>query len=377
VPGINGPTSRLGVQNADHCLHEIMQWLDANPKVKENTDIFVTSDHGFATVSRRELNRAGLATNAESAKHLYLNSAGHIDTGKGYLPNGFLAIDLAWALHTNLWDPDSPAPAGSHTPYKQVHLNVDEYYHPTEQWERPAHGSGLLGPAVYKVDGSDALAIVAANGGTDLIYIPSKSGETVQSIVKALLGFDYVGGIFVDDQYGKIPGTLSLSAIDLVGSAVMPRPSIVVAFKTFYLNPGDLMQGIEISDASLQEGQGMHGGFGREVTWNNMAAIGPDFKHGYVDPAPVANSDITPTLAAILGLKLKPNGKLQGRVIEEAFAGKPDATAPKVTPVISDPDPNHHERTVLFMQEFGGQEYFDSACMTTQPDVPLNYCQQQ
>ena len=33
-----------------------------------------------------------------------------------------------------------------------------------------------------------------------------------------------------------------------------------------------------------------------------MAAIGPDFKTGFADPAPVSNADIAPTLAHILGL---------------------------------------------------------------------------
>jgi arylsulfatase A-like enzyme len=376
APGINGPSSLAAVRNADHSLHEIMAWLDAHPDVKANTDIFVTSDHGFATISRRELDRVGAHTKAESARHLYKVN-GHIDTKPEYLPYGCLAIDLAWALHTPLWDPDAPAAPGSAHPYKEVHLAMDEYYHPLEEWERPSHGSGFLGPAVFKADGSDAMAIVASNGGTDLIYVPDKNAKTVTNIVKALLGLDYVSSIFVDDQYGKVPGTLPLSLIDLVGSTQMPRPAIVAAFKTFYLNPGDLMHAIELADSSLQEGQGMHGGFGREVTWNNMAAIGPDFKHGYVDKAPVANSDITPTLAAILGIKLQPKGTLEGRVIEEALAGKPDATAPKETTVLSDPDPDHDFRTVLFMQDFGGQKYFDSSCRTTLKSPPPNLCEQQ
>ena len=300
VPGINGPTSKLSVENADHSLGEILAWLDKHPDVKANTDLFVTSDHGFATISRREIDRAAKFTSSQSAQHLYYEASGKLDTNKTFLPNGFLAIDLAWALQTNLWDPDNPAPAGSRTPYKQVHLAMDETFKPVERWEHPRHGNGLLGQFVYKADGSDASAIIVSNSGSDLIYVPDNNAETVQHIVKALVKFDYIGGIFIDDRYGKLPGTLPLSAIDLVGSALTPRPAMVVAFKSFYLNPGDLMQGIQVSDASLQEGQGNHGGFGRECTWNNMAAIGPDFKKRSVDNAPVGNADITPTLAKIL-----------------------------------------------------------------------------
>ena len=375
-PGINGPSSKLGVENADRSLARLMQWLDANPKVRGNTDIFVTSDHGFATVSRRELDRNKTPTKSESARHFYYDGSNRLDTPEGFLPNGFLAIDLALALHTNLWDPDSFAPSGSSSPYKQVRLTTEGHVH-TNEWDRPSHGNGFLGAAISKLDGSDAMAIVGSNGGSDLIYVPGKNPQSVRQIVKALLGFDYVSAIFVDDRYGKLPGTLPLNLIDLVGSAVMPQPDIIVAFKVFYLTPGDLIEGISVSDSSLQEGQGNHGSFGRECTWNNMAAIGPDFKQGYVDKAPVGNADITPTLARVLGLDMPAKGKLQGRVIEESLAGKPDASSPKTTPVLSDPDPDHNLRTVLFMQEFGGQKYFDSACMTTSNAVEADLCHKQ
>lgn len=373
-PGINGITSTLGVRNADHSLHEIVAWLDAHPSIKANTDIFVTSDHGFATASRHEIDHNGAVTKSEAAHHLYYDASGQLDTPAGFLPNGFLAIDLAVALHTRLWDPDSPNPPGSSAPYKEVQLSSDGLPHPN-QWERPRFGNGFLGDAIQQANGSDSLAIIAGDGGSDLIYVPTRSTDAVHRLVKALLSFDYVGAIFVDDQYGKVSGTLPLSAVDLTGTALLPRPAIVVGFKVFYLTPGNLMQGIQLSDSSLQQGQGNHGGFGRECTWNNMAAIGPDFKRAYIDKAPVANSDITPTVAAILRLKLQPKGKLEGRIIEEALAGKPDAPAPKTKPVFSDPD--HELRTVVFMQEFGGQKYFDSACMAKSKDVPSNFCHQQ
>ena len=47
----------------------------------------------------------------------------------------------------------------------------------------------------------------------------------------------------------------------------------------------------------------MHGSFGRGDTMNFMAAIGPDFKAGFVDDAPASNADIGKTLARILGLQ--------------------------------------------------------------------------
>jgi hypothetical protein len=46
-PGINGDTSKLGLQNADRNLKQLLDWLDANPTIKSNTDVLVASDHGF------------------------------------------------------------------------------------------------------------------------------------------------------------------------------------------------------------------------------------------------------------------------------------------------------------------------------------------
>ena len=119
-----------------------------------------------------------------------------------------------------------------------------------------------------------------------------------KKIVAFLTDQDYVGGLFASDRYGKLAGALPLSAIRLVGSSRVPAPDIVVSFTTFSADPRDpLGTAIQVSDTSLQEGQGMHGGFGRDCTFNFMAAIGPDFKKHFVDGSPVSNADITPTLA--------------------------------------------------------------------------------
>jgi arylsulfatase A-like enzyme len=351
-PGINGPTSVAGVRNADRSLRRLMDWLDAHPAIKQNTDIVVTSDHGFATISRRETDRAGHPSTAESAQHYYFDASGRTDTEKGTLPPGFLAIDLAVALETNLWDPDRRGAETSRFPFRQVRLTSDA-------WEHSAFGSGLLGPRIEKADGSDALAIVAANGGSDLIYVPDGNADRVRQIVHLLLGFDYTGAVFVDDKYGEVPGALPLSAINLVGDSKVPRPAIVVAFRTFYLNDKDLQSAILIADTPLQTGQGMHGGFGRDNTYNNMAAIGPDFKTNYVDDAPVSNADIVPTLARIMGIELPRKGKLQGRVAAEALAAQPDA--PAVTVQQSASSPADGKATVLEFQELGGVRYLRSA----------------
>lgn len=354
APGVNGPTSTRGVQNADRNLHQILAWLDANPAIKANTDLFVTSDHGVATISRREIDRTGRPTGSEAAKHDYVDSAGRIDTVRGTLPVGFLAIDLATSLMTNLFDPDQHAD-GSRL-YKRVSIDPG-----AGTWDHPVLGNGLIGNEIRRPDGSDARAIVAANGGSDLIYVPDQNAATVQRLVQLLLTYDYVSGVFVDDAYGPLPGALPQSAINLVGASKLPRPAIAVAFKVFYLNPDDLQTAIQISDTTLQEGQGMHGGFGRDSTFNNMAAVGPDFKTRYADPLPAGNADIVPTFAQVLGLTMKPNGKLTGRVLAEALTGASASPAAAPVQYLRSASANG-KQTLLIYQEHSGKRYPTAAC---------------
>ena len=190
--------------------------------------------------------------------------------------------------------------------------------------------------------------------------MPDGNRAIVERIAGLLLTFDYMGGVFVDDQYGAIAGTLPMSAINLVGASKLPRPSIVAAFKVFYLNPDDLLTAIQISDSTYQEGQGMHGGFGRDSTFNNMAAMGPDFKTRVVDPLPVGNADIMPTVAQALGLTLKPKGKLTGRVLSEALTGSPMPVSAPVQYLRS--ATANDKQTLLIYQEHAGKRYLTAAC---------------
>src|SRR5208282_1766656 len=117
-------------------------------------------------------------------------------------------------------------------------------------------------------------------------------------VVEALLAQDYVSGLFVDDALGRLPGTLPMSAINLKGRAATPTPSIVVNFRSYTsgcVEPSTCV--VEVADTVLQQGQGMHGTFGRGDTMNFMAAAGPDFKRGFVDPAPASNADVGKTIA--------------------------------------------------------------------------------
>jgi hypothetical protein len=202
--------------------------------------------------------------------------------------------------------------------------------------------------------------VVAANGGSDLIYIPDGDKAVAGQIVDALLTQDYISGIFVDSKLGKFPGTLTLDDIALEGAAITPHPSIAISFRSFDTVCGEPVRcTVEVADTVLQQGQGMHGSFSRADTWNFQAMQGPDFKSGFIDPAPTSNADIGRTIAQLLHLDVADKGSLVGRVIAEAL---PNGAAPEVTSrvVVSDPAPNGLA-TVLNMQMVGNTRYFDAA----------------
>src|SRR3954471_7333911 len=302
TPGINGPTSMAGIRNADNNLAQLRKALD-DLGLAASTNIVVSADHGFSTISKE-------SKTSPSAKITYA------DTPEGFLPMGFLAIDLAKALQLPLFDPNDKNAA------------VADNAHPKA-------GNGLLGKDPAKPD-----VVIATNGGSDLIYLPNKDRKLAERTVKALLEQDYVSGIFVDDALGRFPGALPMSALNLKGKALTPTPSIVVNFRSYASGCEEPTTcSVEVADTVLRQGQGMHGSFSRGDTMNFMAAMGPDFKTGYVDMLPVSNADVGMTIAQLMGLRSTNVGGLTGRVISEAL---PNGITPKAVSdtITSKPAPN-------------------------------------
>ncbi len=373
IPGINGPSSRASVKNADNNLKQILDFINNDPDLAANTDIFITADHGFATISRHEIDAQGHVSQSYSTQFVYKDLTGRVEVNPGFLPAGFLAIDLAHALNMPLYDPDSIITNDQNQRvYEPVDPTIGQQT-PTVR-QRPASGNALIGASGLILDNPDAKVVVAANGGSDLVYIPDHDAARLQQVVHFLAQQDYVGALFVDDSYGPIPGTLPLSTINLAGDSLLPRPAIAIGFKTFYTpaqsSSSVLQAAVQVADSTLQEGQGMHGSFGRDNTFNNMAAFGPDFKQNFVDVSPISNADVAPTLASVMGLQLPANGKLVGRVLTEALVGGPDSVPSNRLSVASDPDGG--KSTVLYYQSVGSQLYLDTACFG---DLAHLYCQ--
>ncbi len=361
APGINGPSSLAAVKNADNNLAQIVAYVQSTPALANNTDIILTADHGFSTISKHEVDATGQNFVSDYASTFtYKTTAGRQEVNTGFLPVGFLALDLAHQFGLPLFDPDTILGSGATRTYAPVDPTIAQAT--ASVLQHPAAGDGLIGGTGAILNTTDARIVVAANGGSDLIYVPSHDAQTVRAIVAFLAQQSYVSGIFVDDSYsGDIPGALPLSSIGLVGSSVTPRPAISVDFKTFYLDPANLQTGIEIADSTLQEGQGMHGSLSRADTFNNIAAIGPDFKSGFVDPSPMSNADLAPTLASLMNINLPFMGNLKGRVMKEALRGTTDL--PVVSREKHTSGYSNGVATVLLYQLLGDERYYDEACL--------------
>jgi hypothetical protein len=321
TPGINGPTSRAGIRNMDDNLARLRRAI-ASLGLESTTDLVVSADHGFSTSSKESVT-------SPAAKATYA------DVPAGFLPPGFLALDLARGLDLPVFDPDN----------KNAAVTPGTF---------PKRGNGLIGARPTDPD-----VVVAANGGSDLIYLAHPSPALASRVVDLLAMQDYVSAIFVNPDLGAPAGTLSMAAINLVGRARTPTPSIVVGFRSWTTGCAEpLVCAVEIADTTLQQGQGIHGSFSRADTMNFMAAVGPDFRRRFVSRIPSSNADVGQTIAHLIGMPLKRPGRLAGRVLTEALRG--GATPTFRRGVLAAPRANGAIRTVLEFQQVGTRRYFDA-----------------
>ncbi len=234
-------------------------------------------------------------------------------------------------------------------------LDPDSDYKLIGPGEHPRLGNGLIGG-----DRKNPKVVVAANGGSDLIYLPDADKDMAKRVIDFLLTQDYVSGLFVDPKLGKYPGTLTLNDIALEGTAVTPHPAIAVSFRSFDTVCGEPVRcAVEVADTGLQQGQGMHGSFSRADTWNFMAMQGPDFRSQFVDSAPASNADLGRTIAQIMQLDPHDKGALLGRVLTETLPG---GTVPAVSSRVLKSVPAANGLvTVVDMQTVGTTRYFDAA----------------
>ncbi|HEY2523784.1 MAG TPA: alkaline phosphatase family protein [Candidatus Binataceae bacterium] len=243
----------------------------------------------------------------------------------------------------------------------------------------------LVARGLKKSANSDDVTVVA-NGGIDLIDLsraafPTMDARhaTLQKIAdfieaqpwagplftrraneeRAFDGAGTVSGEATGGDSGWIDGTFSLDAVGMIAREnYFDAPDLVVSFRevpdvdnrgltgpgapTYVLdakgasssgaekNRSDALvvpvKGVMYADTGgwggFTTGLGMHAAAGARELHNFCAAIGPDFRRGFVDPYPSGNLDVRATIARAMGLPPADKIGSAGRPLDEALAGR-------------------------------------------------------
>jgi arylsulfatase A-like enzyme len=274
-----------------------------------STDIIITQDHNHSTVSGdvayyplRAIVDRGIGTVSRDGYSV----SGFVRTAELLTRDGLKAFDGAGCR-------DIPILSGIMADGTNLHSRRDDEGHVCGRPQKYTSRSY----AVPKPIPAGAV-VVAANAGSDYLFVPDANIETVKAAVVSLQSRLQFGAIFVSDKYGEIAGTLPMSLIKTETSGNGRAPAIIVSFS---YNENVAVAGKSgVSYASSINRRGDHGSFSPTDTHISLMASGPDFKSGLHNTLPTSNVDVAPTVARILKFSMP---AAQGRVLEEALQGGP------------------------------------------------------
>lgn len=198
--------------------------------------------------------------------------------------------------------------------------------------------------------------MVAANGGSVCYYVGGHDEETIKRFAEYLKTTDYAGVIFT--SRGE-PGTFKSDEAFINAS---DAPDVVVAMNWSEARNDFGTPGMVVSEGR-PSGQGMHATLSPFDTHNTLIAAGPHFRHGMHSTLPTSNTDVTPTVCEILGVK--PDPRQTGRVLTEALEG---TMAPEGTPTTSTiVAQTEGWQQYLTRTTFAGRVYVDQGGRGTSP----------
>jgi arylsulfatase A-like enzyme len=277
------------------------------------TDIIVTQDHNHSTVSGDVAHfplRGIVDGRVDSHDPYGYSVSGFVRTAELLTRDGMKAYDGAGCRDTPtlsgiLFD-------GTHLYPTKIDADgsvcgrAQKYTSPSYSVPKPVPAGGI---------------VVAANAGSDYLFVPDRDPNTVKAAVVSLQSRMQFGAIFVSDKYGDVAGTLPMSLINTENTVAGRGPDIIVSFT--YDEKVAVAGRSGISYASSVNRRGDHGSFSPTDTHISMMAHGPSFESGLYDTLPTGNVDIAPTVARILKFNMP---GVQGRVLEEALKGGPRVT---------------------------------------------------
>jgi predicted AlkP superfamily pyrophosphatase or phosphodiesterase len=293
----------------DQLLGDLQARLKAL-RMADTTNIVIVSDHGHSTVAG-DANWFPLRVVADGkpgqTSELAYSVSGDVRTADLLTRAGFTAYDGKGCL----LDPVMSGIRADNTPVYATQTDSDGSIC-GKAGEKYTTASFKV-PADLPVDKHPI--VIAANGGSDYLYLPDHDAATVAKVVRYVQSRPEYGAIFVDSRYGQLPGTLPLQSVHLENAAGR-NPDLIVSFN---FNEKAVVQGMPGTEyESAGNNRGMHGSFSPIDVHNTLIAYGPDFRRSYLDKFPSGNVDLAPTIAHIMGLQLAGAGH-DGRVLLEAL----------------------------------------------------------
>lgn len=322
--GPGTPSYQNALASQDKLLGELLAKLDALHE-RQDTDLIVVSDHAHSTVAGNPKDFPLRALTGTANGQGDIDYQKTTDAAHGYAVSGDVrtADLLTRAGFPHVYDGNGCL----YDPILSGILPDGKPLYPT-QTDKTGSVCGVAGMkytfASYLVpkDVPQDAVIIAANGGSDYLYVPNHDPKKVAALVKALQSRIQYGAVFVHSRYGNIPGTLSLKTIfnELPSHGKRqspPNPDIIVSFDfdaSAITAANHDVPGTEYESAQVN--RGMHGSFSPRDVHNTLIAVGPDFRKGFRDELPTGNVDVAPTAAYLLGIDMP---QAQGRVIHEAL----------------------------------------------------------
>src|SRR5205823_7520261 len=237
---------------------------------EDSTDIIITQDHNHSTVSGDIAHyplRAIVDRGVGSQDPLGYSVSGFVRTAELLTRDGLKAYDGAGCR-------DVPILSGITFDGTQLQpRQVDQHGHvcgPAQKYTSPAYQIPKPIPA--------GAIVVAANAGSDYLFVPDGNIDTVKAAVASLQSRLQFGAIFVSDKYGEVAGTLPMSLIRTENSANGRAPDVIFSFS---FDENVAVAGKSgISYASSVNRRGDHGSFSQTDTHISLLAHGPDFNAG-------------------------------------------------------------------------------------------------
>jgi arylsulfatase A-like enzyme len=282
-----------------------------------STDIIITQDHNHSTVAGDIAHfplRAIVDRGIGAVSRDGYSVSGFVRTAELLTRDGLKAFDGAGCR-------DIPILSGIMADGTHLHSRKDDemghFCGRPQKYTSPSYAVPKPIPA--------GAVVVAANAGSDYLFVPDANIETVKAAVVSLQSRVQFGAIFVSDKYGEIAGTLPMSLIKTETSGNGRAPDIIVSFS--YDENVAVAGKPGVSYASSINRRGDHGSFSPTDTHISLMASGPDFKSGLHNTLPTSNVDIAPTVARILKFSMP---DVQGRVLEETLRAGPPVTEYRV-----------------------------------------------